>query len=102
MKPRYAPNWNGSDGEVLIGYVGPLDVYFEHNEVDDEDWIIVVGPKERMERPLSAGFNFDVYDIVEGNMIVRNPNSPPDIHIELAEMCEIYALAISLGYLEEQ
>jgi hypothetical protein len=23
-----------------------------------------------------------------------------DIHVELAEMCEIYALAISLGYLE--
>jgi hypothetical protein len=33
-------------------------------------------------------------------MIVRNPDSPPDIHIELPEMCEIYALAISLGYLE--
>jgi hypothetical protein len=55
-----------------------------------------------MMRPLSAGFNFDVYDIVEGGRIVRNPDSPPDIHVELVEMCEIYALAISLGYLEEQ
>jgi hypothetical protein len=102
MRRRYEPNWNGSDGEVLIGYVGPLDIYFEHNKADDEYWIIVVGPKERMMRPLSAAFNFDVYDIVEGGRIVPNPNSPPDIHVELAEMCEIYALAISLGYMEER
>jgi hypothetical protein len=53
-----------------------------------------------MIRPRSAAFNFDVYDIVEGGRIVRNPDSPPDIHIELPEMCDIYALAISLGYLE--
>jgi hypothetical protein len=89
-----------SEEEVLIGYVGPLDIYFEHNKADDEDWIIVVGPDERLVRPRSAAFNFDVYDIIDGNRIVRNPDSPPDIHIELAEMCEIYALAISLGYME--
>jgi hypothetical protein len=52
-----------------------------------------------MLRPRSAAFNFDVYDIVEGNRIVPNPNSPPDIHVELAEMCEIYALAARLGYI---
>ena len=100
MKPRYEPNWNGSDGEVLIGHVGPLDIYFEDVAEDHEQWIIVVGPDERMIRPRSAAFNFDVYDIVEGGRIVRNPDSPPDIHIELPEMCDIYALAISLGYLE--
>ena len=101
MKPRYEPNWkDGSDGEVLIGHVGPLDIYFEHSEADDEDWIIVVGPEERQVRPRSKAYNFDVYDIVEGGRIVPNPNSPPDIHIELAEMCEIYALAIKLGYME--
>lgn len=102
MKPRYVPNWSGSEGEVFIGHVGLLDIYFEHNEADDEDWIIVVGPDERQVRPRSEAYNFDVYDIIDGNRIVPNPNSPPDIHIELAEMCEIYALAISLGYLEEQ
>jgi hypothetical protein len=102
VTPRYKPNWNGSEGEVLLGYVGPLDIYFEHNEADDEDWIIVVGPDERQMRPRSEAYNFDVYDIVEGGRIVPNPNSPPDIHVELAEMCEIYALAISLGYMEEQ
>ena len=100
MKPRYVPNWNGSDGEVLIGYVGPLDIYFEDVAQDHEQWIIVVGPDERMMRPRSAAFNFDVYDIVEGGRIVPNPNSPPDIHVELVEMCEIYALAIRLGYME--
>jgi hypothetical protein len=51
-------------------------------------------------RPRSAAFNFDVYDIIDGNRIVRNPDSPPDVHIELPEMCEIYALAIKLGYME--
>lgn len=100
MKPRYEPKWNGSDGEVLIGYVGPLDIYFEDVPIDHEQWIIVVGPDERMLRPHSVAFNFDVYDIVEGNRIVPNPNSPPDIHVELAEMCEIYALAVRLGYVE--
>ena len=100
MKPRYEPNWNGSEDEVLIGYVGPLDIYYEDVVADGEEWIIVVGPNERMVRPRSAGFNFDVYDIIDGSRIVRNPNSPPDVHVELTEMCEIYALAISLGYME--
>jgi len=85
---------------VLIGYVGPLDIYFEDVPIDHEQWIIVVGPDERMLRPHSVAFNFDVYDIVEGNRIVPNPNSLPDVHVELAEMCEIYALAVRLGYVE--
>jgi len=101
MGPRYEPNWNGSDGEeVFIGRVGPLDVYFEDAAEDHEPWIIVVGPDERRIRPRSASFNFDVYDIIDGNRIVPSLDSPPDIHVELAEMCEIYALAISLGYME--
>ena len=101
MKPRYQPMWHDEGEEVLIGHVGPLDIYFEDVSQDHEQWIIVVGPDERMMKPRAAAYNFDVYDIVEGKSIVANPDSPPDIHIELAEMCEIYALASSLGYIEE-
>jgi hypothetical protein len=105
VKPRYEPQWVGrvphdSGEEVFLGHVGPLDVYYEdHDEDHDEDWIIVVGPEERMIRPRSAGFNFDIYFVEDRSRLVPSPNSPPDIHVELAEMCEIYALAARLGYI---
>ena len=103
MKPRYEPNWkDGSDGEALIGHVGPLDIYFEHSEAHDADWLLVVGPEERRVRSRSVGVNYDVFDIKDRRRLELHLEEKHDIHIELAEMCEIYALAISLGYMEEQ
>ena len=100
MKPRYKPTWlDTSTDEVLIGDVGPLDIYFEHNEAEDADWLLVVGPEERMVNGVNA-HNFDVYVIKDRSRLKSHLEENKDIHVELAEMCEIYALAISLGYLE--
>lgn len=102
MKPRYKPTWltDTAGDEVFIGHVGPLDIYYEHNKGAGEHWIIVVGPEER-KRNDNRVHNFDVYDIEKGN-IGPHRTDEVDVHIELIEMCEIYALAISLGYMEEQ
>ena len=100
MKPRYKPTWlDTSTDEVLIGDVGPLDIYFEHNEDNEEDWLLVVGPEERMVNGVNA-HNFDVYVIKDRSRLESQSDENKDIHIELAEMCEIYALAIRLGYME--
>jgi hypothetical protein len=113
MEPRYKPTWldtNVNDkptwldtnvNEVLIGQAGALDIYYEHNEDHDEDWLIVVGPEERKVAD-KRHHNFDVYEIRDGNRLVPNADEKQDIHVELAEMCEIYALAIKLGYMEER
>jgi hypothetical protein len=100
VKPRYKPTWlDTSTDEALIGYVGPLDIYFEHNEAEDADWLLVVGPEERKVNGVNA-HNFDVYTIKDGSRLESQLDENKDIHVELAEMCEIYALAVRLGYLE--
>ena len=100
MKPRYKPTWlDTSTDEELIGYVGPLDVYYEYSQDDEEDWLLVVGPEERKVNGVNA-HNFDVYVIKDRSRLESHFDENKDIHIELAEMCEIYALAISLGYME--
>jgi hypothetical protein len=103
VKPRYKPTWTWShenNDEVLIGQAGALDIYYEHNEDYDEAWIIAVGPDKRKVYD-DRQHNFDVYEVRDGNRLVLQTDERHDIHIELAEMCEIYALAISLGYLED-
>jgi hypothetical protein len=102
VKPRYKPTWitDEANSEVFIGHVGPLDIYYEHNKTEKEHWIIVVGPDER-KRNGNGAHNFDVYDIEKGKMVPHMAGAV-DIHIELIEMCEIYALAIKLGYMEEE
>jgi len=106
VKPRHEPSWKEPEvvgNEILIGHVGPLDVYYEDNyHNNEEEWILVVGPRERkLREPYVSTTNFDIYVITDGHRLMPTALKP-DIHIELAEMCEIYALAISLGYLEEQ
>jgi hypothetical protein len=100
MEPRYKPTWlDTSLNEALIGNVGPLDIYYEHNGDNEEDCLLVVGPEERKVNGVNA-HNFDVYVIKDRSRLKSHLDENKDIHVELAEMCEIYALAISLGYLE--
>lgn len=100
MKPRYKPTWRDTSvNEVLIGDVGPLDIYYEHGEDNEEDCLLVVGPEERKVNGVNA-HNFDAYTIKDGSRLESQLDENKDIHIELAEMCEIYALAVRLGYLE--
>jgi hypothetical protein len=104
VKPRHEPSWKEPEvvgNEILIGHVGPLDVYYEDNYYNNEEkWILVVGPRERkLREPYVSTTNFDIYVITDGSRLTPTALKP-DIHIELPEMCEIYALAIRLGYME--
>ena len=102
MLRRYKPTWlDTSINEALIGNVGPLDIYYEYSDDNEEDWIIVVGPEERKLNGVNA-HNFDVYVVKDRSRLESHADENRDIHVELAEMCEIYALAVRLGYMEEQ
>lgn len=105
LKPRYEPTWDTEDdNSELIAHVGPLDIYHEYNyEGNGEHWILVVGPGKRCRDPENRSDNFDVYK-VEGNNLVPmegNFGVVQDIHIELAEMCEIYALCVACELIKE-
>jgi hypothetical protein len=98
---RWTPRWNGDGGERFLGHAGELDVYYEfHASEEPEDaWIqvYVVAPDSRMKS--TRGYNFDAYDVIDGTTIVPS-DSAIDVHVELAEMCEIYRLAAEVGAIE--
>lgn len=104
MTPRYHPTWNDQGEEVFIGHAGEIDLYVEDSPEDDMDWmVLVVGPGHR-KRPIRGeyrSYNFDCYDLKDG-CITPQMNEHVDIHVELAEMCEIYALLQAGGYMGEQ
>jgi hypothetical protein len=101
MEPRYEPTWSHeTNDEVFIGQAGALDIYYERNKDYDEAWIIAVGPDERKIYD-DRQHNFDVYEVRDGNRLVLQTHELQDIHIELHEMCEIYALAVARGYIKE-
>jgi len=95
LKARWKPSWDRGGAETLIGYAGALDVYFEDRRGDSfPSRIYVVGPPSR--KKSARSFNFDTYDVIDGTSIVPDPNAL-DVHVELAEMCEIYRLAAEVG-----
>lgn len=104
MKPRYRPTWNDQGEEVFLGYAGEIDLYVEASPEDDMEWmVLIVGPPHR-KRPQDGVFrsyNFDCYDLKDGRAISQ-ANEHVDIHVELAEMCEIYTLLQAGGYLGEE
>jgi hypothetical protein len=106
MEPRYRPGWNtwGEDGEIFIGQVGAVDVYFQDHTDDTssgpEFYIYVVGPEERMLEHEEVAHNFDGYQIVGGTLVMGG--GVQDIHIELSEMCAIYQLCVERGYIKEE
>lgn len=101
MLPRYKPEWQEDDGlELLIGHIGPLDIYYEPETNAHGEWILVVGPPERKNR--DTPYNFDVYEIGHNPpALTESQWSSLDIHVELSEMCEIYQLAVERGLLKE-
>lgn len=104
VKPRYIPTWGDQEEsyEVLLGHVGPLDVYYEDNlDKSGEKWCIVVGPNDRKING-EGSHNFDVYVIADRNRLEPHVGMCPrlDLHIELPEMCEIMKLLVDGGYMD--
>jgi hypothetical protein len=104
LTPRWVTGWStwGEDGEIFIGQAGEIDVYYQDHSDEHssgpERYIYVVGPQERMLENDEIAHNFDGYQIVDGNLVLGG--GVQDIHIELAEMCEIYRLCVERGYIE--
>jgi hypothetical protein len=107
MRRRWKPSWVEDDrsaNEVLIGRVGLFDVYYEYDyEGSGQHWIMLVGPDPKKLDPISK-CNFDVYVIENRSSLepYEHIHGRQDLHIELAEMCEIYRLCVERGYIEEK
>ena len=95
-KPRYRPTYTPEGGRTdkFLGYANDLDVW--HDPISSE--IFIVGPESRLIRPDSP-CNFDAFNIVDGNIIGRSVVE--DIHIDVHDMCLIYALCVKHGLLKE-
>jgi hypothetical protein len=93
LKPRHDPTWDANGKEKFIGYAGDLDIYFEHGA---DDPVLVV--RSREVRHGYSHHNFDQYGFNNGVLEVVGP---PDVRVELHELCEIYQLLEHHGHLEE-
>lgn len=94
-KPRYRPSYGHTKDDTFLGYADELDVWvgFEPDTI-----ITAVGPNHRR-CPLSA-HNFDGFEIIEGNLKMYD-DQHKDLHIDLHDMCLIYALCAEHGLFEE-
>jgi hypothetical protein len=92
-EPRWTPSVDliGSPSATFLGYANDLDVWFEH----EKKRIDVVGPKSRV-LP-NGGFNFDSFLLEYGVLAPLDRNG--DIHIDVHDMCLIYALCVEKGVL---
>jgi hypothetical protein len=81
-------NCFADSGTIFLGYANDLDVWW----ATTVDRIVVVGPEEKRTAP-SSGFNFDVFDIEDGNLVLVD--DPIDLHIDVHCMCQIYALCFA-------
>lgn len=101
MEPRYEPTYDNNGAEVFLGHAGDIDVWTEWNGDygdKEERWIIVIGPTDR--KLCDSTHNFDIYP-VEGNKLSSRllELDGKDIHVELSEMCQVYALCVEHGYI---
>jgi hypothetical protein len=96
-KPRWKPSSGMTADSVTIfmGYANDLDVWL----LDDKDRIIVVGPDEKRIYLDDEDFNFDAFDAVDDNLVMLDERV--DLHIDVHDMCLIYALCVEHGLLKE-
>ena len=100
MEPRYEPSYRVDGEEKFLGYAGDIDVWTEVTISDGTRIIILVGPKERRVEGAESVHNFDVYPVERGMLSQKYLETDgKDIHVELSEMCQVYALCVEHGYI---
>ena len=100
-EPRHKPTYANNIAQVFLGYAGDIHVWTELADAyAGERWIIVIGPQERWIEGDKNIHNFDIYP-VENNVLSSRclEQDGKDIHVELAEMCQVYALCVEHGYI---
>ena len=101
MKPRWKPSYTDPDGEIVDyedtfwGYANDLDVWWD----DGRKIVIVSGSNEKKIRE-DGDINFDAFDIVDGTL--KRQDGPVDLHINVHDMCLIYALCVEHGVFKEE
>ena len=96
-EPRYEPQWMGDGAAELIGHAGELDVWVD-TDGDGRAVILVVGPAHRAR---GSQFNYDAYHVRDGTLLPPQPEWH-DVHVELAELCEVYQLGQEHGVFEAE
>ena len=99
MEPRWKPSY--TDGtEAIIdwtdafwGCANDLDVWWDNGR----QLVIVTGPDEKKVRK-DGDINFDAFDIVDGTLKIQD--GYVDLHIDVHDMCLIYALCVEKGVLD--
>jgi hypothetical protein len=99
MEPRWKPSYTDGTGDALDyddafwGYANDLDVWWD----DGRQLVIVTGPDEKKVRN-DGHINFDAFEIVDGTLKIQD--GPKDLHIDVHDMCLIYALCVEKGALD--
>jgi hypothetical protein len=95
-RPRYRPTYSPEGGRTdkFLGYANDLDVWNDPKSFE----IFIVGPESRLIRPDSR-CNFDALDVEDGNLVGRTTQN--DLHIDVHDMCLIYALCVEHGVFKE-
>jgi len=97
MQPRWTPSYTlditEAPNDAFLGYANDLDVWFD----DPRGAVVVVGPESRLIRK-NIYINFDAFDIIEGTLKIQG--GPKDLHIDVHDMCLIYALCVEKGVLD--
>lgn len=95
---RYAPTYEYAEesNDVFLGYANDLDVWYD----PDEPCVCVVGPDHRRLNPDPSGHNFDAFSIKDGLLEIFEVQKQ-DLHIDVHDMCLIYALCVEHGLCEE-
>jgi len=89
--PRYEPSYGDTLNDEFVGYAGELDLWYDSFATN----VSVVGPEHRKARPDSM-HNFDVYNI-SGDNLTFYEGDTKDLHIDVHDMCLIYALCVEHG-----
>ena len=99
-EPRYQPVWAFNGAEKFLGHAGELDVWTERSWDGSQRHVYLVGPKHRHlpdpEEPIDH--NYDSYLAEDGALVMDHPYQ--EVHVELAEMCEVYALCAAHNVFE--
>lgn len=99
MGPRWKPSNTDRDGkieyeDIFLGYANDLDVWWD----DDRELVVVSGPDEKKINA-EGGINFDTFYSADGVLVIRD--YPVDLHIDVHDMCLIYALCVKNGVFKE-
>jgi len=93
VKPRWKPYYH-SAGMKFLSYANDLDVWLSAYK----NRLFVVGPEEKRITP-SSEFNYDAFDIKDGALVMLAERV--DLHIDVHDMCLIYALCAKHGVFKE-